>query len=186
MEGLAITPDSRKLVAALQAPLIQDGGRAGINCYLVEIDLAGGTSRVFLYPLAKSGLDVSEILAVNDHEFLVIERDSKRGKDSRDKKIFRIDITKSTDISRLASLPVNKLPEGVVAVKKQLFLDLLDPRYGLMGQDFPAKVEGLAFGPDLPDGRRLLIITSDNDFNAKETTRLFAFAVDRGDLDLAQ
>ncbi|HTU20600.1 MAG TPA: esterase-like activity of phytase family protein [Gemmataceae bacterium] len=184
MEGLAITPDGRKLVAALQAPLIQDGGCAGINCYLVEIDLAKGTSREFLYPLGKAGLGLSEILAVNDHEFLVIERDGKRGKEARDKKIVRIDIAKATDISDRASLPMKGLPKGVVAVKKELFLDLLDPRHGLVGPDFPAKLEGLAFGPDLPDGRHLLLVTTDNDFDAKEPTHLFAFAIDRGDLDL--
>ncbi|MGH7169303.1 MAG: esterase-like activity of phytase family protein [Gemmataceae bacterium] len=182
MEGLALTPDGRKLVAALQAPLIQDGGRAGINCYLVEIDLAKGTSREFLYPLAKPGLGLSEILAVNDREFLVIERDGLRGKDARDKKIFRIDIAKATDISGRASLPMKSLPKGVVAVKKQLFLDLLDPRHGLAGPDFPAKVEGLAFGPDLADGRRLLIVTSDNDFNAEESTWIYAFAIDKDSL----
>jgi hypothetical protein len=69
-----------------------------------------------------------------------------------------------------------------VAVEKQLFLDLLDPRHGLAGPDFPGKVEGLAFGPDLPDGRRLLIVTSDNDFKAEQPTWIFAFAIDKDSL----
>jgi hypothetical protein len=182
MEGLALTPDGRKLVAALQAPLIQDGGRAGANCYLVEIDLATGASREFLYPLEKSGLGLSEILAVNDHEFLVIERDGKPGKQARDKKIVRIDVAKATDISARESLPTKGLPKGVVPVKKQLFLDLLDARHGLAGPDFPGKLEGLAFGPDLADGRRLLIVTSDNDFKAEEPTWIYAFAIDKDSL----
>jgi hypothetical protein len=186
MEGLALTPDGRKLVAALQAPLIQDGGRAGTNCYLVEIDLATGASRELLYPLEKSGLGLSEILAVNDHEFLVIERDGLHGKEARHKKIVRIDITKATDISTQGSLPAKGLPQGVVPVKKQLFLDLLDPRHGLAGSDFPGKLEGLAFGPNLPDGRRLLIVSSDNDFKAEQPTWIYAFAIDKDSLPQGQ
>ena len=36
----------------------------------------------------------------------------------------------------------------------------------MVGADFPEKIEGLAFGPDLPDGRHLLLVTNDNDFEA--------------------
>ena len=182
MEGLALTPDGRKLVAALQAPLLQDGGRTGTNCYLVEIDLARGTSREFVYPLEKPGLGLSEILAVNDHEFLVLERDGKPGKEARDKRIVRIDIAEATDISAGTHLPLKGLPEGVVPVKKQPFLDMLNPRHGLAGRDFPAKLEGLTFGPNLPDGRRLLIVTSDNDFKAEQSTWIYAFAIDKDSL----
>jgi hypothetical protein len=64
-------------------------------------------------------------------------------------------------------------------VRESLFLDLLDPRYGLVGPDLPDKIEGLAFGPDLPDGRRLLIVTADNDFVATVPFRVFAFGIDR-------
>jgi hypothetical protein len=182
MEGLAITPDGRKLLGAMQSPLIQDGGSKGINCRLLEIDLATSSCREFLYPLAEPSVSLGEILAVNQNEFLVVERDSKRGKEARDKKIFRIDIAKATDISGQAALPKDKTPEGIVAVKKELFLDLLDPRHGLAGPDFPAKVEGLAFGPDMSDARRLLIVTSDNDFHADQPTWLFAFAIDKESL----
>ena len=52
----------------------------------------------------------------------------------------------------------------------------------LAGSDFPEKVEGLAFGPDLTDGRRLLIVAIDNDFVAEKPILLHAFAIDRDDL----
>jgi len=57
------------------------------------------------------------------------------------------------------------------------FLDLLDPAFGLAGSGFPEKIEGLAFGPDLPDGRHLLLVTSDNDFFANQDSKIFAFAI---------
>ena len=62
-------------------------------------------------------------------------------------------------------------------VTKTTFLDLLDPDYELAGASFPEKIEGLAFGPDLSDGRRLLIVTADNDFVATALFRVYAFAI---------
>ncbi len=79
-------------------------------------------------------------------------------------------------------LPATGLPSGVTAVSKAEFLDLLDPIYGLAGANFPEKIEGLAFGPDLPDGRHLLLVTNDNDFNAGTPNFIYAFAIDPGDL----
>lgn len=119
---------------------------------------------------------------MNDHEFLVDERDSKGGKQAQVKKLFLIDLEGASDVSGRDTLPKDSLPEGVVPVKKKLFLDLLEERHHLAGPDFPAKIEGLAFGPDLPDGRHLLIITSDNDLKANEPTWIYAFAIDKDSL----
>lgn len=188
LEGLAITPDGRKLLAALQSPLIQDGAldaahkRVGINLRLIELDLADGKTRELVYPLENPSLGISEILAVNDHEFLVLERDGKAGPAAQFKKLFRIDIREASDVSSVERLPSTTLPNGVKPVRKELFLDLLDPKFGLAGPQTPEKHEGLAFGPDLPDGRRLLLVTVDNDFVASVPTTIHAFAVDRSDL----
>jgi Esterase-like activity of phytase len=92
-------------------------------------------------------------------------------------KKIRISTKNATDVSKIISLPAPMLPVGIVPVTKTLFLDLLNPKFGLKGKDFPAKIEGLAFGPNLPDGRRLLIITTDNDFKPDEPTWIYAFAV---------
>lgn len=179
MEGLAITPDGSKLVGIMQSPLIQDGGRKGTNVRILEIDVASRKTREFLYVLDNFHTGVSEIVAVNDHEFLVLERD---GSKSAFRKIFKIDLAKATDIGDMDTLPVNGVPKGVTPVTKAMFLDFLDPRFGLAGPDMPVKIEGLAFGPDLADGRHFLLVTSDNDFEPKTPTRLFGFAVDRDDL----
>jgi hypothetical protein len=48
-----------------------------------------------------------------------------------------------------------------------------------VGTDLPEKFEGMTFGPDLPDGRRLLLITADNDFIASAPLRVYAFALDK-------
>src|SRR6185295_16954051 len=105
-----------------------------------------------------------EMLAVNDHQFLVLERDGAAGSSAPFKKIFNIDINGASDVSGIANLPTGSaLPSGVTAVTKTLFLDMLNPAYGLAGANFPAKIEGMAFGPDLADGRHILVVSSDND-----------------------
>ena len=148
LEGLAISPDGRKLFAIMQRPLLQDsqpgedGKRVGRFNRLLELDIASGATREFVYPLDKSANGVSEILAINAHEFLVIERDSKAGLDAACKRIVRIDVSGATDISLIDALPVDELPSDIHPVRKSLFLDLLDAKFGLAGEHFPEKVEG--------------------------------------------
>jgi hypothetical protein len=69
------------------------------------------------------------------------------------------------------------LPAGVVPVSKTLFIDLLDPEFNLAAT-IPEKIEALAWGPDLPDGRHVLYVVSDNDLNPSLATQIYAFAID--------
>lgn len=187
LEGLAISPDGKRLFAMMQRPLLQDSRlgdqdkRIGRFNRLIEINIANGAKREFVYPLDKSSHGLSEILAVNDHEFLVIERDGLAGLDAACKKVFRIDVRDATDVSRVEALPADELPSHISPVRKSLFLDLLDPRHGLGGEHSPEKVEGLTFGPTLPDGRRLLLVAVDNDFRADQPILIHAFSVDIDD-----
>jgi hypothetical protein len=187
-EGLALSPDGKKLFALLQSPLIQDGGamnqngRSGVNCRLLELEIATGRSREFVYVLDSADHGCNEILAITDRAFLVIERDHIAGKDAKLKRIMRIDLAGATDVSAVERLPAGSLPATIAPVKKTLFLDLLDPKFKLAGRDLPEKFEGLALGPDLPDGRKLLLISTDNDFQPAAPTRVYAFAIDAADL----
>jgi hypothetical protein len=173
-EGLALTP-SGKLVAILQSSLLQDGGFDGFNNRILELDPATGKTREFVYQVDSPKHGVNEILAISDTEFLVLERDTVAGT-KRFCRLYRISIADATDVSGVDSLPVRGLPAGVKAVSRTLFLDLAN--YGLM---LPEKVEGIAFGRDLADGRKLLIVATDNDFT-EHPSWLYAFAVDPGDL----
>ncbi len=188
MEGLAISPDGTRLFGIMQSPLIQDGGldtalaRVGTNTRILEMNLATGEYKEYLYKLESKSYGISEILAVNDHEFLVLERDGKAGSSAVFKKLFKIDVSAASDIRTLQAMDVTATPAGVTPVAKVEFLDFLNPAYGLAGSSFPEKMEGIAFGPDLPDGRHLLIATNDNDFLAANANRFFAFAIDGADL----
>ena len=193
MEGLAISPDGSKLYGIMQNALLQDGAlndsfsRRGINNRIMEIDVDTGEVREFLYQLNDRSYGVNEMVAINDHEFLVLERDGNAGTNAAFKQIFKIDINGATDIRTVKQLPQTGLPASPVitpVAKTPMlpFIDLLKPAYGLAGASFPEKIEGLAFGPDLDDGRHLLIVTSDNDFTKDQPTRFFAFAIDPADL----
>ena len=90
-EGLSITPDGRRLVAALQSPLQQDGSASvlGRNTRLLLFDVEAGSPThgrlvaEYVYQLTLNGNATtnrqtlaSEILALNTELFLVMERDS--------------------------------------------------------------------------------------------------------------
>jgi hypothetical protein len=136
------------------------------------------------------GQGVCEILAINDHEFLVVERDNRSFLQTPPqaptrKTIYKINLTGATDVSGIASLPAGALPAGVRPVNKQLFINLLDAELNLAAT-IPEKIEGLAWGPDLPDGRHVLYVISDNDLNPSLATQIYAFAIDPSLIDLQQ
>jgi hypothetical protein len=180
MEALAITPDGHTLVGVLQSPLIQDGGTAGTTTRIVALDLRSGETREYAYPLTNIGsatkpkfTTVSEILAINDHEFLVDERDGKGLGDNSSaafKRLYRIDLQGAAEVAELSGAAA-LAPK---AVNKILFLDLVSAlgAAGIRSQDIPAKLEGIAFGQDvMVDGqlKHTLFIANDNDFVATVT-----------------
>jgi hypothetical protein len=85
-------------------------------------------------------------------------------------------------VSGIDSLPAGALV-GIVPVGKTLFIDLLDPVFNL-APTIAEKIEGLAWGPDLEDGRHLLYVVSDNDLTPSLATQLYSFAIDPSLLNL--
>ena len=104
MEGLAITPDGRTLVGIMQTALIQDANEKGAAANLlriVVIDIESGRLKHEYGYLLTSGSGVSEMLALNNHEFLVDERDGHgraNGDNAKVKQLFKIDLDGATDI----------------------------------------------------------------------------------------
>jgi len=196
LEGIAISPDGKTLVAALQSPLIQDGGNASTNDRLLVYDLTnpGVPPKEYLYQL-DSGLAISEILAVNNHEFIIDERDGTAG--GGKKLLYEVDLNQSsapTDLTNSAyagtttanGLPKSGTPAGIVPLAKTLFANigqiLIAANPFVPGSGgLPDKIEGYAWGPILPDGNELLLATNDNDFSTSVTggfpDYIFAFEV---------
>lgn len=216
MEGLAISPDGKVLVGVMQSPLIQDGGSNGTNVRIVVWDLTNtsATPKQYLYQLDSTATAISEILAVNSHKFLVDERNSSSGV-AGIKKLYQFDLNQAMAPTDLAGtiyngattangLPATGTPGGVTALTKTLFADIgalltnsgsaFTTDSANFKTDLPDKIEGYCWGPDLPDGRHLLLATNDNDFVQPATTAggaitgkgypnyIFAFAVDPADV----
>jgi len=208
MEGLAISPDGRHLFGLMQNALIQDNGlnaatppgRVGLTARLLKVELQTGATAEYVYVVdaINQGRGVNDILAINDHEFLVIERDNRSlvptppnaAQTPNLKRIYKIDLTGATDVSGVASLPATGAALGglgIVPVTKSLFIDLLDSSYVVDASTTPKrtikdviaeKIEGLAWGPDLADGRHVLYLISDNDLFPGRPTQVYAFAID--------
>lgn len=171
------------LLAILQRPLLQDGAvnasgdKVGRNVRILQMCGPNCKPREYVYVLDSPSAGISEICHAGGTLFLAIERDSLIGKAAKVKSLMLFDIADATDVSSVEQLPGGALPDGIKPVRKRLFLDLLDQKFGLKGMDFPAKIEGLTFGPNLPDGRRLLVVASDNDFHVEQPIRFWFFAV---------
>lgn len=168
MEGLAITPDGKTLVGIMQQPLLQDSSKV---VRIVTIDIATGQTHEYGYRLT-TGSSVSEIVAVNDHQFLVDERDGKGLGDNSNaavKSVFLIDIAGATDISNVAATSNTTTP--TVTKSSTPFLDVYAAlrATGLTAAQVPAKIESLAFGQDVTLNGQLLhtlFVGVDNDFLA--------------------
>jgi len=175
MEGLAITPDGNTLVGIMQNALLQDAsqGGAAVNLLrIVAIDVSSGATKEYAY-LLTTGSGVSEILAINNHEFLVDERDGRgregasdgSSNDARVKQLFKIDLEGAQDVSN-----EDGLTAASHAVNKTLFLNLVAAftSNGIAANRIPAKIEGIAFGPDVRVDNRTrlhtLWVSNDNDF----------------------
>ena len=183
MEGLAITPDGKTLIGIMQAELEQDPKN---SLRIVTIDIATGTTHEYGY-LLTTGSGVSDIVAINDHQFLVDERDGKGlgdGSTAAVKQLFEIDLTGATDITNLTGAAATS-----AAVGKSLVLDLVKAfnDNGIISTQIPAKIEGLAFGQDvLLNGvlEHTLFVANDNDFvtNVAGPNRFFVFAFTDNDV----
>ncbi len=182
LEGIAITPNHDSIVAVMQGPLVQDGRIEGTRCLgtitrWIAMSFHQESTREFVYLLDDESTGVSEILAIDAHRFLVLERDSLLGSAARIKRIYVADISKASDVTKIDQLDSSNLA-SVKTITKSLLIDLLDPRFGFKGDQAPEKPEGLTWGPKLPDGRRRLVVCFDNDCNPANDSIFAAFAVD--------
>jgi hypothetical protein len=190
MEALAITPDGTTLVGMMQQNLAQDKKKF---LRIITIDIATGGTHEYVYKL-DNGSSVSDILAINAHEFLVDERDGAglgEGTSAVVKKLYKIDLTGATDVGGITALSDANI-SGFTLVQKQEFLDVVAKlnSHGIDADHVPAKLEGVAFGPDLViDGfnKHTLFIANDNDFlptvgGIENPNQFFVFSIDESDL----
>ena len=108
---------------------------------------------------------------ISKGSFLVLERDSFAGGEAKIKRVYLAKLGTTADVTFLESLASAKGSFQTMA--KKLVLDLLDPKLGLAGDNFPPKWEGMAWGERGPGGRFLWLV-SDNDFDHQRSTWILA------------
>lgn len=187
-ESLTLTPDGKTLFTATENALIQDGPAATVKegspsriiRYNLETGLVDGQFLYMTEAIAGSSLmsetlqlnGLVELLAVSERRSLAMERSFSldRGFVIR---LFEVSVKEATDIRSLDSLR-NQL-EGITPVSKTPVL--IPPE--IQAEVIWDNLEGMTFGPTLPDGRRSLIMVSDNNFHPLLHTRIVVFAIDR-------
>lgn len=103
MEGLTITPDGKYLVGMMQSPLLnpnKDVQKTATACRILFYEIGTNNFKEYVYFLESTGTAVSEIAALTNTTFLVLERDGKTPGKDKDiiKKIYKIDITNATNV----------------------------------------------------------------------------------------
>src|SRR5262245_40713761 len=137
-------------------------------------------------PRQGRNIGLSAITAINDHEFLVLERDNRGiGVDDPtgttavgSQRIYKIDIDGATNIATL-SLPDDGdlTAAGITPVTKSpdVFINLAGSTM-LPNGKLAEKWEGMTIGPKLKNGGHLILAGNDNDYsvtqNAETTTQL--------------
>ncbi|WP_152049345.1 esterase-like activity of phytase family protein [Tautonia marina] len=164
-ESLTTTPGGRFLDTATENALHQDGPAASVErgspCRIVRFDTDSGMPVAeFVYHadaiVGKTGANVAglvELLAIDGTRWLALERSFSTGSGFT-VRLYEASLTGATNVLGVASLTER---DDVVPVRKQLLLDL-----GTIEGFLPTNLEGMAFGPDLEDGRRLVILMADN------------------------
>ena len=111
-EGMAINPNRDRLYTLLEGTVTGDQART-LRINEFNIDNETYTGQQWQYQLDASGTNIGDMTAINDHEFLVIERNgaTATGGGTPFKKIFRIDINAS---------------DGAGHVKKTEVVDLMN------------------------------------------------------------
>lgn len=165
-EGLSFSPDGRWLWLSMEAPRVQDGPvstvATGGLTWITKLDRQGKVAAQYAYrldpiqaaPARRGDNGISEILALDDHRLLVLERsgvEDASGRFAYHCRLYVVDVRKPLEkrlvlnFDRLAGVPT-------------------------------ANLEAMAWGP-VRDGRRTLVLMSDDNFDPAAPTRVVVLEV---------
>jgi hypothetical protein len=184
-EGMSFANNYKTLFVNIEEPLYEDGPRADTidnDAYIriLKFDAASKKNTAqYAYELdpvahpanpitAFKVNGVPDILSIGNNKLLVIERSFSTGRLPCTIKIFVADISVATNISNITSLQANK--DFKPATKKLLMnMDSL----GI----YTDNIEGVTFGPLLPNGHKTLLFIADNNFNLLQRSQVLLFEV---------
>lgn len=185
LEGLSFANNYKTLYVNVEEPLYEDGPRADLtenNAYIriYRYDMATKKNTAqyaykldpIAYPaITESAFKINgvpDILDAGNNRLIVLERSFSTGRMPCTIKIFLADLNGAENIINNASLikQPSKKP-----VQKRLLLNM--DSLGV----YVDNVEGVTFGPVLPNGHRTLVLVADNNFQLLEKTQFFVFEI---------
>jgi hypothetical protein len=189
-EGLSFTPKQDALWLGMESALYEDGPiattSAGTVARFSKFDRNGKLLAQYAYPVdpiqaVPTGLGadngVSEILALDDDRLLVLERSGVSRADgiwTMYIRLYEAEVGDATDVAAIPALA----GASYKPMTKHLIADLSKlPELGSPALPRIDNIEGMSFGPDLPNGHRSLVMVSDNNFNPLQITQFLAFEV---------
>ena len=189
-EGSTFTPNGSYFVSMENALI----GDATDLTRITKFNKDGSVAGQYVYPIdtlpgianppqviGSTNNGVSDLLALSDTKFLVIERafngvTAAPGVSSNSIRIYEIDVTGASDIQNVTTLTDGG---AFTEVKKTLIFD--SASLGAQLNTLTTKVdniEGMSFGPKLPDGHDSFVLVNDNNYsNGQAKTQFLVFRV---------
>jgi hypothetical protein len=184
LEGMSFADNYKILFVNVEEPLYEDGPGADVTeneayARIYKFDVASKKNiaqyAYKLSPVAYPAIPetafkingIPDILSIENNKLLIIERSFSTGRLPCTIKLFIADLNGATDISNM-ELKNNK---DFIPAAKKLLLNMDD--LGI----YTDNIEGVTFGPLLPNGHKTLLFIADNNFNSLEKAQVLLFEV---------
>ncbi len=157
-EGMALNTTGDKLYPLLEGPLFDDPVQTRLLIQEFDLSSQAYTGRYWFYPTSVVGHAIGDMTAINDNQFLVIERDGGEGENARFKRIYKVDLR---DVQ----------PDGTL--RKELLVDLLaitdidgltSPEAGAVGLGPVFAFPFVTIEAVYPVDANTLLVTNDNNY----------------------
>jgi len=184
LEGMTFADNYKTLLVSVEEPLYEDGPRADTidnNAFIrickFSVDSKKSLAQ-YAYKLEPAAYaprpvnaffvnGVPDILDLGNNTLLVIERSFSTGRLACTIKLFIADLAGADDVSGLAL----KGNTSFIPATKKLLLNMDD-----LGM-YTDNIEGVTFGPVLPNGHKSLVFIADNNFSPLEKAQVLLFEV---------
>ena len=177
-EGLAASFDGKGVWAAMELPLETDGPKPKLYptkspVRITYFDKASGKPlKQFPYRLERIAKipwlyfavnGVTDLLEYAPNKFLILERGfaAGHGQKGNTVRIFDVDASLATN-----TLDINNLRVSFNNPAKKTLLYDFKWAKDYLSQEIIDNIEGITFGPVLPNGKQSLLLVSDNNFNS--------------------
>ncbi len=175
-ESLTPSYDHKGIWVATELPLILDGSeptfdQKGTPVRITYFDYSSkNATRQFAYPLdpldkdPKNGFGVNGVTAlvqIDQNTFWILERGYVEGygKEGNTVKVYEATLQNTTNTLAIPSL----MGQKITLASKKLLFDFETIRHLLTANGID-NIEGMSFGPKLPDGSQTILFISDNNF----------------------